>query len=216
MIINIVAGGPPNLIPEFTNNDEDIFWVGVDRGTLFLLKHNIKPIIAFGDFDSITDTEFNEIKQGEINIKTFQAEKDFTDLELAINWAIQEQPTLIRLYGVTGGRLDHELINIQMLIKGLGTGIPIVIIDKQNEIQLMSPGEYKIQKDHLYPYISFLAVLETVECLSLEGFKYGLDNSTLKYGSSLCISNELNKSFGTYLFTKGILMMIRSRDRFRD
>jgi thiamine pyrophosphokinase len=35
----------------------------------------------------------------------------------------------------------------------------------------------------------------------------------LRFGSTLCISNELNKNIGTYSFATGILMMVRSRDQ---
>jgi thiamine pyrophosphokinase len=214
MIINIVAGGPSNLIPELKKEDKGQLWIGVDRGTLFLINHNINPDLAFGDFDSISELEFNQIKTLGIQTNSYQSEKDDTDLEIALEWAIKENPSEIRLYGVTGGRLDHELINIQMLKKGLGQCSSVTIIDKQNKVQLKLPGEYIVRKESDFPYISFLSVFEEVEGLTLRGFKYELDRSRLHYGSSLCISNELHKNFGTYLFTKGILMMIRSRDRF--
>lgn len=32
-------------------------------------------------------------------------EKDQTDLEIAINWALEQKPALIRIFGATGGRL---------------------------------------------------------------------------------------------------------------
>lgn len=213
MIINIVAGGPEELIPELNRENGDI-WVGVDRGTLHLIQHNIKPEVAFGDFDSISEQELEEINDMGIKLNTFQSEKDDTDIELAIKWSIKEEPNEICLYGATGGRLDHAFINVQLLIKGLAANIPITLIDRQNKILLCKPGEYTAQRDPDFTYISFLSVFESVEGLTLKDFKYELVNTKLNYGSSLCISNELDKNFGTYFFTKGILMMVRSRDRF--
>ncbi len=36
--INIVAGGPKNLIPDLTGyTDEHTLWIGVDKGTVTLL-----------------------------------------------------------------------------------------------------------------------------------------------------------------------------------
>jgi thiamine pyrophosphokinase len=46
----------------------------------------------------------------------------------------------------------------------------------------------------------------------LEGFKYPLKNRHIFFGSTLCISNELIYDFGTYSFTNGILLVIRSCD----
>ena len=48
--------------------------------------------------------------------------------------------------------------------------------------------------------------------MSLEGFKYPLDGKGIRLGSTLCISNELISDIGTYSFTSGILMVIRSND----
>ncbi len=63
-------------------------------------------------------------------------EKDQTDLEIAINWALEQKPALHSYFGATGGRLDHGLANIQMLLKGLEVGIEMCIVDNQNEISV--------------------------------------------------------------------------------
>ena len=40
-----------------------IIWVGVDRGVYTLLEAGIKPSIAFGDFDSVSEEEFQIIEK---------------------------------------------------------------------------------------------------------------------------------------------------------
>ena len=64
MHIHIVAGGPFEYIPplEQEASQDDILWVGVDRGR-FLLEHGIMPAKAFGDFDSVTEEELCELKR---------------------------------------------------------------------------------------------------------------------------------------------------------
>ena len=58
MHINILAGGPDELLPNLNEyNGENEIWVGVDRGVYTLIKRNITPMIAFGDFDSVTKEE---------------------------------------------------------------------------------------------------------------------------------------------------------------
>lgn len=45
--INIVAGGPKNLIPDLTGyTDEHTLWIGVDKGTVTLLDAGIIPVEA--------------------------------------------------------------------------------------------------------------------------------------------------------------------------
>lgn len=66
MHIHIVAGGPFEYIPPLDQeaSQDDILWVGVDRGTLFLLEHGIMPAKAFGDFDSVTEEDCLECISG--------------------------------------------------------------------------------------------------------------------------------------------------------
>jgi thiamine pyrophosphokinase len=118
------------------------------------------------------------------------------------------------LFGATGGRLDHFLANIHLLAneKWSGSSISFKIIDRQNIITVHRPKKYEIQKQTDKPYISFLPMNGDVEGLTLTGFKYPLNNYTVKFGSTRCISNELIEEKGTFSFTTGILMMIRSSD----
>ena len=92
-------------------------WVGVDHGVLVLLEHDIMPNLALGDFDSVTSEELKMIQEKLPEVSLFPAEKDETDLELAIDWAIRQKPSNIYIFGATGGRMDHFLANIQLLQK---------------------------------------------------------------------------------------------------
>lgn len=211
--INIVAGGPPEFIPDLTKyTDSDTTWVGVDKGTVTLLQAGLIPREAFGDFDSITDKERRQIEKAAPGLHVYQAEKDQTDLELALDWALKMNPHNIRMFGVTGGRADHFLGNIQILYKGLNTNAAIRLIDRQNEIQMFGPGRYTLEARSDKRYISFIPFTEAADGLTLEGFKYPLNNCHITLGSTLCISNELIHSRGTFSFAKGILIMVRSAD----
>lgn len=213
MNIAILAGGPEASVPDHaTFYRNDIQWVGVDRGTYHLLKKGLKPIRAFGDFDSISKEEKVWLTSQEVVMSSFPAEKDQTDLELAINWAIEQEPDSISIFGATGGRLDHSLMNVQLLIKGLGSPIDICLIDKQNIIFMKTPGTYQIEYDPEYQYLSFLAFTQKVRQLSITGVKYPLKDATLVFGDSLCISNEIIQNEASYSFNEGTILVIRSHD----
>ncbi|ANB46000.1 MULTISPECIES: thiamine diphosphokinase [Bacillus] len=212
-IINIVAGGPRELIPDLSEyTDGDTTWIGVDKGTVALLEAGIIPQEAFGDFDSITEEELMQIQKAAPALHVYQAEKDYTDLELALDWALQKEPETIRIFGVTGGRADHFLGNIQLLYKALHKNTDVELIDRQNDIQMFGPGRYTIEEKASRRYISFIPFTEAADGLTLDGFKYPLDNCHIPLGSTLCISNELIHSRGTFSFAKGILIMVRSAD----
>ncbi|WP_027408177.1 thiamine diphosphokinase [Anoxybacillus tepidamans] len=211
MFIYIVGGGPGEFLPSLQQFVTDgVQWVGVDRGVMTLLEAGIRPVKAFGDFDSISTEQLAYVRSVLNDLDIWPSEKDKTDMEIALDWAArQDKVTLIRIFGATGGRIDHLLGNIQLLVKYLDK--PIEIIDKQNVITIHAPGEYTVSKDE-HRYISFIPVSSEVKGINLKGFKYPLTNCHIRLGSTLCISNELIQSFGTFSFSEGILMMIRSND----
>jgi len=215
MIINILAGGPEVLLPNLDYfKEEEAVWVGVDRGVFYLLNRGILPKVAFGDFDSVTEKELSFIESQVDEIKRYKPEKDETDMELALNWALEQKPTTIRIFGATGGRIDHLFANVHLLLKPLKTNHPanIFLIDRTNVMYLKGPGSYKVQKNTDKKYFSFVPLTLEVTNLTLKGFKYPLENRHISLGSTLCISNELISDYGTFSFSEGILIVIRSND----
>ncbi|WP_210363779.1 thiamine diphosphokinase [Bacillus sp. REN3] len=215
MKINIVAGGPLELIPslELFNGQQSV-WVGVDRGVYYLMESGILPERAFGDFDSVSEEELEMIERKVPQLNKFKPEKDETDMELALNWAIEQEPESITIFGATGGRLDHLMANVQLLVKPviLQSGIQIELIDKYNTVYVKEPGSYKVARNEDLKYISFLPVTPSVSGMTLENFKYPLKDRHIPLGSTLCISNELIGDHGTFSFSEGILLVVRSRD----
>ncbi|WHY88042.1 thiamine diphosphokinase [Neobacillus novalis] len=215
MIINILAGGPEELLPDFTDyTEENNIWVGVDRGVFHLLNRNIIPEIAFGDFDSVSPEELVFIERQVSKMKRYKPEKDETDMELALNWALAQKPSIIRLFGATGGRLDHLFANVHLLLNPLKEKNPasVYMIDRHNIAYLKEPGSYSIEKMKTKKYISFVPLTLEVSGITLVGFKFPLKNKHISLGSTLCISNELISDYGTFSFSEGILIVIRSHD----
>ncbi|PKR78576.1 thiamine diphosphokinase [Halalkalibacillus sediminis] len=209
--VGIVAGGPKNELPSFSEYLSIDFWIGVDEGCLHLKSQNINPDLAVGDFDSMTETELSEISQVS-EVLQFPNDKDQTDLEIGIDQAIKMDPDLVLIFGATGGRLDHEWMNINLLKKFSEKRIDAWMINKHNELTIKYPDTYKLEKDLRYKYISFLPMTEKVEHLSLKGFRYELEDENISSDSSLTVSNEWNEKKGTYSFSTGILLVVKSRD----
>jgi thiamine pyrophosphokinase len=213
LIIHLVGAGPRNnaTFHDFSIDEQEM-WIGVDRGAGYLLSDGIIPDAIFGDFDSISQKDLAELKEKVDNIFIFPPEKDDTDLELALKWALDQAPKKIIIHCVTGGRLDHEYGSINVLVKYSNEDIDISIVDEVNEISVLKEGSYLFGKSTQYKYISFFSFGNEVKNLTLEGFKYPLSNHTLHVGSSLCVSNEIISANGTISFSSGIILVIRSKD----
>jgi thiamine pyrophosphokinase len=211
MDIRILAGGPISRGPDWIFADKSAVWLGVDRGSLQLAKRGIQPDYAFGDFDSLTAAEKSEI-QPKHDWLSYPAEKAKTDLEIAVDWALERHPERLRIFGATGGRLDHEWVNFTLLKKTLGTGTEASLIDCQNIVFLRNPGTYTVERFEYYRYLSFFPFGQSIKGLTLEGFKYPLHEADIEIDSTNTVSNELIEKNGTYSFNDGIVMVIRSRD----
>jgi len=211
--IGIVGNGPEDMLPDLSLYKQKVdIWIGADRGALILLKKGISVDYALGDFDSINKQEKQKIKNAATFYQQYPIEKDQTDIEITILKAFELDPSCIYLFGVTGGRLDHELINIQLLHSIVGRKIRGIIIDQYNQLELTMPGHHKIEQDDTYPNISFVPFTQTVKQLTLAGFYYPLHNQDISWGSTLCISNKLLSNSGNYSYVDGILLTIKSRD----
>ncbi|MEC5422739.1 thiamine diphosphokinase [Virgibacillus sp. C22-A2] len=211
--VAIVGNGPEHLHPDLELYRDVIdIWIGADRGTLHLIKNNLPVNYAVGDFDSINEDEKQAIQQSAAYYKEYPSEKDEADLEIALSKAFDLSPKTIYLFGVTGGRLDHELITIQLLYSIINKGIKGIILDQSNYLELTLPGSYLLEHDDDYPAISFIPYTQYVKGITLAGFYYPLVNQTITWGSTLSISNKLLLNNGTFSFEEGILLLVKSRD----
>ena len=209
MKVAIVSGAPKAWL-----DLEDIkssFIIGVDRGALVLTEQGICPHLSIGDFDSVTESELEKIKASSLELIQLPSEKDETDTEVALNYLLNKKVSSIKLYGVIGGRIDHTLANIRLLLHFAKKGLALTLVDKDNCLTVLVPGNHEIQSPRL-PYISFFALESTVTNLTLTHLKYPLTNYKLSQDDIRCISNEAITSSFNVSFDTGYLLMIYSQD----
>ncbi len=213
MNVLIVSGG--NIEIKFLKkflckNYEQI--IAVDKGLESLYELNETPNYIVGDFDSLKKGILEFYKNKETKICNYEPEKDYTDTELGLKLAISLKPEKITIIGGIGTRLDHTLANIHILKKCLEKNIKCEIIDSHNKIYLIN-SYVEIEKKNSYgKYFSIIPLTSKVEGITLKGFKYPLNNYTLEVGSSLGISNEIIEKSATIEISKGILIVIESKD----
>jgi len=159
------------------------FVIGVDGGAETLLNENIRIDLAIGDFDSIS----NKALLKEIRTIEFPKDKDYSDTELAINYAIKLEPKEIILTNMLGGRTDHLLFNISLLSKCVKKRLRCFIKEEIEEVYATnSKVKIPLPKNSI---VSLVPVTQRVRVESTSGLKYALINKTLVYGTTLTLSN---------------------------
>lgn len=207
----IISGGEIELefFKTFIKSKKIDYIIAVDSGLEKLDSINLLPDYIIGDFDSIKNEVLKKYEDVE-NIK-LNPEKDFSDTHMALKLAIELQSNEIYILGALGKRIDHAIANIHILKEALDNNIKCKIIDNKNEIQVITKGVNNIEKLH-YKYISLFPLTTQVKGITLEGFKYPLNNATLNIGHSIGVSNEIINNDAKIYINDGILLVIKSND----
>ena len=183
--IALFAGG---TIDSF-QMDFDLF-IGVDRGSLFLIEQGICPDLAVGDFDSVSKEELALVCSQSKEILQAQPEKDDTDLELAVKAVFARYPQAqVTIFGAFGGRLDHTLANIFLPSNPEITPYmqQIRLCNAQNELRYCPQGRHEIKPVAGMNYLAFMPADDGR--LTIEGAKYPLNESNYFF-KKVYASNE--------------------------
>lgn len=210
-IVNLLVGGPTANYPADLTTIPGP-WVGADRGALRLVKRGIQPVMVVGDFDSIDAAELQTVKDALVGAVVVKPDQDHTDTQLAIKSIFEQlQPDKVHLYGATGGRLDHLLANMWLVLDPVFRqwAPQIKLIDKQNSVRFFLPGDYQITKEADKRYLAFVPLMPMH--LTLPDEKYQLDAAYNAYPISWA-SNEFSGNTGHFSFDAGVLAVIQSRD----
>lgn len=154
--------------------DEEVV-IAADKGYEFALKQGIIPDIVIGDFDSST-------MPTNLNVLKLNVEKNETDGQEALAYAIKKRYDEIAIYGISGGRLDHEMGNLSLLKSGEEQGVSMVGKEDDVDIYFKSKGKYafKTQKGKEFSIITFM---EDSIISNGKGVKYPIDNLHLSSNS---------------------------------
>jgi len=214
-VVVICAGGPEDLLMDF-NLTEDYgkqIFIGADRGALHLLNKGITPDHIVGDFDSVSEEEWAYVREQVSSVEKLPAEKDETDTEAAIRFAVEYKPKKLILTGVTGGRMDHFLsaLHLMLRVQKQFVEMEVLIRDQGNEMQFLFPGVHHLTRNS-YKYISFFSFGEEVEDVSLRGFKFGVEHERIAHGMTKFTSNEFASDVCTISFVSGICLVVRGTD----
>ncbi|MGL5355258.1 MAG: thiamine diphosphokinase [Cetobacterium sp.] len=193
---------------EFSNSESFFKNLNIDSNHLFCADGGSKkalelgyiPKEVWGDFDSLDLKSIETLKNKNVILKTFNEDKDFTDGELLISYISSLNYDEIIVIGGFGGRIDHALININLIFKFKN----LVFINETEKLFLVPNNLiFKNQKNKT---VSFIPFSDKIENLTLNGFLYSLNNHTLNRGDSTCLSNIIISDDAFVSYSSGTLL----------
>ncbi|MCI9077996.1 MAG: thiamine diphosphokinase [Lachnospiraceae bacterium] len=220
--ILILGGGTVDyaFAKEYIHGQEFDTIACADSGLDAAKKLGLDIDFLLGDFDSVQkDTlkgfmEENALPGSNTKFARYPAKKDYTDMHLILEWAVSQKPSGIIILGATGGRLDHLIANINILMLPLANNIPAYIVDRNNKLCLAGSRHIIKREESPWKYISVYPLTDKVTGVSLAGVKYPLEDVVLEKGGSTTVSNEFaaDASEAVISLDTGILIVIQSDD----
>lgn len=201
----IYAGGEVNATGVTEHPKSDDLRIAADGGYEVAKKLGEKIDVLVGDLDSIK----TELPEG-IELVEVPREKDFSDLQLAINVALEKGAKEIAIIGGISGRLDHTLANLALLQELGALRVHAHINDGFNRVRYLNSSSTLVARSH-YKYLSIIPISEKLRGVSVEGCKYPLNNATVtKRQPTLTISNEIEGNCALISVRKGECYVIES------
>jgi len=205
ILLSYIEHSDDDFVQDLAMNADYI--IAADGGQMKARTFGLRPDCVIGDFDS-TDTD----ETFDCLYITYPAEKNLTDTEACIRHALERGYHDITILGGIGGRLDHTLGNIAMLLCFTDDETHIRFIDRKNSMELIRNESIELVRDPDYRYFALVPVDEKASGVSISGAKYDLSDAVLSRASTLGISNEFKEDHVRITVTDGTLLIVRSSD----
>lgn len=212
MTILIVANGDMPAADWLRERvDSADFVIAADGGTNHLCQIGQLPDLVVGDLDSVSTETMGWL--GDVAVRRVSAEKDETDLELALMYATSQDEQPIEICAAFGGRIDQQIANIMLLTHPNWIQRDICLLDQYQTIWVTddSTSFTGVIGDtfSLIPFAGDALIANTV------GLKWQLRDSVLKFGPARGVSNILIEEDVTVKLTKGIVLCVYIKNAWR-
>ena len=157
--------------------------LAADGGLAFLAGHGVTPHLIVGDMDSYG----GPLPEG-VEFIRHPVMKDATDMELSVEEALARGAGRILIYGGLGGRLDHSLANIQLLVRLSRRGVEGYLVGRRETVAAVTRATAKFSPDFsgtvsVFAYGGGAVITE-------RGLLYRLDRRDVADDEPLGVSNE--------------------------
>lgn len=180
-----------------------------DGGARAALLLGLVPEVVVGDLDSLDEPALAQLREMGCRLVVYPADKDWTDLELALKLAVEEGATEIVILGALGGRFDQELANVLLLLLPELADVSTRIVDERQEM-FVARGQAEINGQP-GDIVSLVPLGGDVQGITTEGLVYPLRDEPLVSGPARGISNVMAGQVARVTLGSGALLIVYSR-----
>ena len=177
--------------------------VAADGGADVALRMKLYVHAVVGDLDSVSAKAREAVPPARFH---HVPRLDRTDLEKAVEFAVEAGCGEIDIVGAGGGRADHAIANLSVLPLYRGRA-SVRLHDELFEVSLVESAT--IIEGEAGTVISLVAIGEC-EGVTTRGLRWDLAGATLRF-SPLGIHNEIEKSPALVVCERGDLLLFKGR-----
>jgi thiamine pyrophosphokinase len=208
-IIIFANGELPDRTKARSLIQSDDYIICADGGTRHALALDLKPDLIIGDMDSAEREQLQRLREDGVSLELFPHDKNETDLELAINRAVELNPDQILILAALGGRLDQTLANIALLSDHRVSKFDIRLDDGVEQAFLCRDQvDLRGKRGDLVSLIPWGGAVGNVQTTSL---KWPLRKETLYPDRTRGISNEMLGESASISIGSGLLLIVHRR-----
>ena len=182
--------------------------IAADGGALHCLELNLVPDLVIGDFDSLQQEDLEILESRGAEIIRYPARKDYTDLELALQHAVQRGAENILVIAALGARWDQTLANLLLPAASLLQDTRVSLIDGPQEIHLVRGPERLELAGKQGDTVSLIPLGSSADKVTTQGLEYPLNGETLDFGSTRGISNVMLGESASIELQQGLLLCV--------
>jgi thiamine pyrophosphokinase len=195
------------------SSEPGLLVVAADGGARHLAAVGRLPDLICGDGDSLGD-ELRTFEAQGVRVELYPADKDQSDLELAIDAAIRAGAGDVDVYGALAGpRPEHAVANELLLASSILDGVGVVVHHLGSRFRRIgtrtAPGSAHLRGNE-GDYVSLLALDDPVRGVVTEGLRFPLRSEPLALGSTRGLSNELCAATASIATSTGRLLVVET------
>ena len=206
----IVAGGEHDQGDEEALAGADLV-IAADSGANWLDAIGVRPDRLVGDLDSADPAVVDRLRAAGVAVEQHPVDKDASDLELSLVWALRQGADEIVVLGWQGGAVDHLAANLLLLGTALPTGTTLRL-SAGHTLARVIQGPGRLDVDHGPGARVSLLPLGPVDGVTTSGLHWPLEDAHLAPGSTLGLANRVDTVGATVWVESGQLLVIEIAD----
>jgi thiamine pyrophosphokinase len=190
----------------------DDLLIAADGGARHCRTLGRQPQLVIGDLDSLPTAERAALEAAGVPFERHRAEKDETDLELALLAAVRAGADQLAVLGALGGRLDMTLANVLLLTHPAFANVRVELWHGRQTAWLIRPPGAGIA-GQAGDTLSLIPLNGDARGVTLTGLAYPLRDETLLAGPARGVSNTLTGPAAQVTVRAGLLLAVHTPGR---